>query len=47
MGKLTLTDKQLLQAYDQAKSLNLDKEFVDMLKKEVELRNLSEKSKNT
>ncbi|WP_083256061.1 sporulation histidine kinase inhibitor Sda [Domibacillus iocasae] len=45
MKRSVLSDKELLQAYHQAQKLNLDKEFINMLKEEIQLRKLSEKSK--
>ncbi|WNS79243.1 sporulation histidine kinase inhibitor Sda [Domibacillus sp. DTU_2020_1001157_1_SI_ALB_TIR_016] len=38
-----LSDKLLIRAYKQAKKINLDKEFVYMLEKEIYKRNLSTK----
>lgn len=38
-----LPNQQLIQAYNQAKKLNLDEEFIQILKKEIEARNLSQK----
>nr|WP_156153513.1 sporulation histidine kinase inhibitor Sda [Domibacillus robiginosus] len=35
-----LSNQQLIQAYNQAKKLNLDERFIDMLKKEIEARHL-------
>lgn len=36
-----LTDEQLLHSYNQAKKLNLDKGFINLLRKEIALRGLS------
>lgn len=41
MKKLDLSDELLIQAYKQAKKIKLDKEFVHMLMREIERRNLS------
>lgn len=40
-----LSDQQLAQAYNQAKKLNLDEAFIQMLKKEIESRNLFKETK--
>jgi hypothetical protein len=45
MKRSVLSDKELLQAYHQAQRLNLDKEFISMIKKEIQSRKLSEISK--
>lgn len=45
MGIFILSDNQLQEAYNQAKKMNLEKEFIKMLKKEMKLRKLSEKAK--
>lgn len=44
MKRLNLSNEQLIQAYNQAKKLNLDEGFIYMLKKEIETRNLSKKT---
>jgi hypothetical protein len=38
-----LSNQHLIQAYNQAKKLNLEKAFIHMLNKEIEARNLSKK----
>lgn len=45
MQRLLLTDNQLLEAYNQAKKMNLDEAFINMLKKEIEARKLSDQVK--
>ncbi|WNS79262.1 sporulation histidine kinase inhibitor Sda [Domibacillus sp. DTU_2020_1001157_1_SI_ALB_TIR_016] len=47
MRKLHLSDEQLVKAYNQAKKMKLDKEFINMLEKEIKLRKLSDKEKKT
>lgn len=42
-----LSNKQLIEAYNQAQKLNLDEEFINMLKKEIELRKLCKKQKSS
>ena len=44
MKRFILSNHQLIQAYNEAKKLNLDEEFIQMLKKEIEARNLSKKA---
>jgi hypothetical protein len=44
MKTFTLSNQQLIEAYTQARKLNLDEEFIHMLKKEIEARNLSKKA---
>ena len=44
MKRFILSDQQLIQAYNQAKNLNLDEEFIQILKKEIEARNLDQKA---
>lgn len=39
-----LSNQQLIQAYNEAKKLNLDEEFIEILKKEIEARDLSKKA---
>lgn len=43
MKSLNLSNHQLIQAYNQAKKLDLDVEFIQVLKKEIEARNFSKK----
>ncbi|WNS78750.1 sporulation histidine kinase inhibitor Sda [Domibacillus sp. DTU_2020_1001157_1_SI_ALB_TIR_016] len=45
MGIFILSDNQLREAYNQAKKMDLDKEFIKVLEKEMKLRKLSEKAK--
>lgn len=45
MGYSLLSDELLLKAYNQAKKMNLDKDFIDLLQKEIALRKLSIKEK--
>ncbi|WNF35640.1 sporulation histidine kinase inhibitor Sda [Bacillaceae bacterium IKA-2] len=40
MGLQTLSDQLLIESYHKAKTLKLDKEFIFLLKKEIELRNI-------
>lgn len=41
------SDNQLLEAYNQAEKMNLDKEFINLLKKEIDLRKLSKQAENS
>jgi hypothetical protein len=41
MKKVLLSDKDLLTAYQQAKKINLDKDFISLLEKEIKRRNPS------
>lgn len=36
----TLTDEQLIEAYHQALSLSLNSDFIHLLKKEIQRRNI-------
>lgn len=40
MSLQTLSDQSLIESYNKAKTLKLDKEFIFLLKKEIESRNI-------